>query len=341
MSGLIVFLGPSLGVKAAREIVRADFWPPARQGDVFRALVKRPRAIALIDGVFEGAPSVWHHELRAAIAAGVTVFGASSMGALRAVELRDEGMIGIGKIFEGYAGGSLTDDGDVALLHADKSHGFKAMTLPLVNVIATLEKAQHAKALSAREANAVLKAARSIFYQDRKWSSVFEKTRARTAHFEKWLATPGHEVDQKALDARACLVAAKTFITSEAPSPAPRPFTASSFVRRRRLMNVHSKRLQRLNQRKDARELEAEGTKRLLLAAFAQAGGLTLTFAERDAAREALTTTPGLAADEREWVAEVLALETKILALPERFVADGPSRLEGLALEAVVRGHWK
>ncbi len=340
MNGLIVFLGPSLEMRAAREIIRAEFWPPARQGDVFRALVKQPRAIALIDGVFEGAPSVWHHELRAALAAGVTVFGASSMGALRAVELQDEGMIGIGKIFEGYASGALTDDGDVALLHADKSHGFKPMTLPLVNVMATIEKAQEQGVLTAREAGRVLKTARAIFYQDRRWSSVLEKIGRQTRGFEEWLAMPGHEVDQKALDARACLEAAKTFVTSAAPSPAPKPFTASSFVRRRRLMNAHPKRVQKLQQRPDAHELETEGAKRLLLAAFAKAGGLTVTPAERQTARRGLTNT-GLAADEREWVAEVLALEAKILAAPERFVADGPSRLEGLALEAVVRGEWK
>ena len=32
-------------------------------GDVWRALEDEPRAIALIDGVFEHVPSVWHHEL--------------------------------------------------------------------------------------------------------------------------------------------------------------------------------------------------------------------------------------------------------------------------------------
>ncbi len=101
---LIVFLGPSLPRAEAKRLApSATFWPPARQGDVFRALDRRPRAIALIDGVFEGAPSVWHHELRAALAAGVTVFGASSMGALRAAELRDEGMIGVGQVYEQYA----------------------------------------------------------------------------------------------------------------------------------------------------------------------------------------------------------------------------------------------
>jgi hypothetical protein len=131
-SDVIVFLGPSLPVAEARRILKADFRPPARQGDVFRALVDRPRVIALIDGVFESVPSVWHHELLAAQAAGVHLFGASSMGALRAAEL--PGVItGVGEIARRYRRGEWEDDGLVALLHADASHGFKPMTLPWVN----------------------------------------------------------------------------------------------------------------------------------------------------------------------------------------------------------------
>lgn len=337
MKDLIVFLGPSLPLRDARAIVRAEFRPPARQGDVFRALVKNPRAIALIDGVFEGAPSVWHHELRAALAAGVTVFGAASMGALRAVELAPEGMIGVGTIYERYANTPEADDGDVALLHADKSHGFKALTVPMVNVMATLERARHEKVVTTREASAVIAAARAIFFQDRRWAAILAAS--KKPKLEAWLKA-GNEVDQKALDAAHCLRTAKDFMNSDAQGPQPRPFIGSSFVRRRRLMDVHAQRLARIHRRPDARTLEADGTKRLLLAAMAKAGGVTVTEQERHAARRAVPAT-GLSADEREFIAEIVALEAKVLSLPERFVADGPSLLEGLALEAVLRGHWR
>src|SRR5439155_146610 len=62
-ASVIVFLGPSLAASEARAIAPCKVWPPARQGDIWRALDKRPRAIALIDGVFESQPSVWHHEI--------------------------------------------------------------------------------------------------------------------------------------------------------------------------------------------------------------------------------------------------------------------------------------
>jgi hypothetical protein len=51
-SDLVVFLGPSLPAAQARKVARCQVLPPARQGDVWRALALRPRAIALVDGVF-------------------------------------------------------------------------------------------------------------------------------------------------------------------------------------------------------------------------------------------------------------------------------------------------
>ena len=79
----IAFVGPTLSSAEASRF-GCEVRPPARQGDVWRALLEHPRALVLIDGVFESTPSVWHHELRAALASGIAVFGASSMGALRA-----------------------------------------------------------------------------------------------------------------------------------------------------------------------------------------------------------------------------------------------------------------
>ena len=110
---LVVFLGPSLSEEEAQALVPCRVLPPAGQGDVWRALSLRPRAIALVDGVFEAQPSVWHHELLAALDAGVAVFGGGSMGALRAAELVDHGMVGVGQVFEAYRRGELVDDAEV------------------------------------------------------------------------------------------------------------------------------------------------------------------------------------------------------------------------------------
>jgi hypothetical protein len=90
----IVFLGPTLNPVAAQEICNAEFRPPAAMGDVTRAVSEGADAIVLIDGVFEDRPSVWHKEILWALSKGIGVVGAASMGALRAAELHNQGMLG-------------------------------------------------------------------------------------------------------------------------------------------------------------------------------------------------------------------------------------------------------
>jgi hypothetical protein len=89
---VVVFLGPTLSHDDARDVLDAEYLPPAAHGDVLRAALRRPRAIALVDGVFERVPAVWHKEILFALSEGIHVYGAASMGALRAAELDAFGM---------------------------------------------------------------------------------------------------------------------------------------------------------------------------------------------------------------------------------------------------------
>ena len=82
----IVFLGPSLLHADAATILDSEIRAPAAAGDVLAATLKRPPAIVLVDGLFERVPAVWHKEILFAIESGVPVYGASSMGALRATD---------------------------------------------------------------------------------------------------------------------------------------------------------------------------------------------------------------------------------------------------------------
>ncbi|RUX68847.1 hypothetical protein EN904_03020 [Mesorhizobium sp. M7A.F.Ca.CA.001.07.2.1] len=62
-----------------------------------RAVLEGRKVIGLIDGLFESGPAVWHKEILFALDAGCRLLGAASMGALRAAECWQFGMIGIGK----------------------------------------------------------------------------------------------------------------------------------------------------------------------------------------------------------------------------------------------------
>lgn len=313
---LVVFLGPSLPLSEARQLVDADFRPPARQGDVFRALADAPDALLLVDGVFEAAPSVWHHELLAAHASGVALFGASSMGALRAAEL--PGVIQpIGEIAARFVTGEWNDDAAVALLHADAEQGYRALTVPWVNVFATAREAQRRRVLSAPQARALCAEAARQFYQSRTWTSVFEALGWSAALRAEVLAA---RVDLKAADAREAL---RRLARVRRRRGAASSATLSSFVRRSRLPRARP-------------TADADvGVKTLLLADFARQAGLTPEPARVRAWRRTLSGP--FAPDQLEAWAEALALEELVLRAPERFVADGPSRLEGAALQQARR----
>lgn len=62
---------------------------------------------------------------------GARVFGATSMGALRAVEAAPVGMVGLGGIHRLVARGEIVSDADLALSFTTE---FRALTVPLVNL---------------------------------------------------------------------------------------------------------------------------------------------------------------------------------------------------------------
>jgi hypothetical protein len=206
----VVFVGPSFAAAGCAVATEFMLQPPAGQGDVYRAVeALRPRAIGIVDGYFEGVPSVWHKEVLWAIAKGVAVYGSASIGALRAAELHAWGMVGVGEIFEAYRDGILEADDEVALLHGPEETGFLALTEPLVNVRWTCRAAEAAGVITTCEATAIVAAAQSIFYKTRTWREIFAKAREAgvpedtIAMFETWL--PQGRVDQKSRDALAMI----------------------------------------------------------------------------------------------------------------------------------------
>ncbi len=363
---LVAFLGPTLSEREAAAIAPCRVLPPARQGDVWRSLSLRPRAIALVDGVFHQVPSVWHREILAAMQAGVAVFGASSMGALRASELWTLGMIGVGTIFGWYRDGVIVDDAEVALLHTGPELGHLPLTVPMVNVRGAAAQARREGVLSAREAKRLVARAEALFFQDRTWPALLSSSdlsRAARERFEAFKKS-GME-DLKAKDARACLAAAAQLVASGAPSPpAASAFATPSLARRRRLLEAEARSgeaavrgaqvLEALEQSEGAAEWAERGLSRALLAAWAREQGLRPSEAEVEASerewlslhgagpeqRGELAALCGLDEAEAQRLFEDSALEKRALGFAERMVSDGPSRAEALAAEARLNGAW-
>ncbi|PZM15546.1 TfuA-like protein [Rhizobium tubonense] len=202
-----VFVGPSLPDAAA--VARADIEirPPAIQGDILAAVKSGACAIGLIDGNFESVAPVWHKEILFALSMGVQVLGAASMGALRAAECAAFGMVGVGEIYEGYVSGRLFDDADVALLHGPPELDWIPLTIPIVNVTATLDWLSARDRLSAHEVAALAEAAGRIFYKDRTWAGIVEQAdltpSTERVHLLQMLRSS--TVNAKASDARLLL----------------------------------------------------------------------------------------------------------------------------------------
>jgi hypothetical protein len=165
MPGIVVFLGPSLSRDKAERVLKADYRPPAKRGDIYLAAKEGARIILLIDGVFFQECSVAHKEVIYALEAGAKVLGASSMGALRASELDIYGMEGIGKIYQAYKSGHLVSDDEVALIFDPFS--WEPRSEPLVNIRFNLDLAWQMGVISASCKDKLFHCAQAQYFPDR------------------------------------------------------------------------------------------------------------------------------------------------------------------------------
>lgn len=212
-----VFLGPSLPLTEAQEICDAVYLPPIQQGDLLQALGDHaPEMVLIVDGYFEQVPAVWHKEILWALRQGVTVAGAASMGALRAAELRQFGMIGLGKIFEAYRCGCFApfegelfeDDDEVAVVHGPAELDYVG-SLAMVDLRATLAAAEEKGIIGRHCRDHLARCGKGIFYKLRDYDAVL--TAAGEAgefseelkNFSSWIIDG--KVGQKKMDALAAL----------------------------------------------------------------------------------------------------------------------------------------
>lgn len=210
MSKVIIFVGPTLEPEIIKEIIPyAAIRPPVQCGDIVKALQDKPTILIIIDGFFENTLSVWHKEILYAIENGVTVIGASSMGALRAAELSAYGMIGVGAIFKAYASGELNDDDEVTVYHQDAARGYKTVSDAMVNIRATLQAALEDKILTLEHAKRLIALTKSQFYQQRNLLEAINTLKQEVldnslTDFEYRIQQQGL-IDAKAADAKLAL----------------------------------------------------------------------------------------------------------------------------------------
>ncbi len=164
MHDTVVFLGPTLAREDAERVLDADYLPPICRGDLDR-LTEHVRFVGIVDGEFFQSLSVSPKEVVKLLRRGVTVFGASSMGALRAAETWKLGTIGVGQIFTMFRDGILDADDEVALIYERDT--YRKLSEPLVNLRAALEMAAAAGVIGAQEQNDLLLKMKSLYFPER------------------------------------------------------------------------------------------------------------------------------------------------------------------------------
>lgn len=185
--------------------------PPISGGDLY-GLIDCPEdfLIAIIDGFFENQTSVWHKEILYLMSQGIKVFGAASMGALRAAELHLYGMVGVGEVYKGYVSGVLEDDDEVTVSHGPLELGYPMASEAMVNIRCTIESALYEDVISRKISDLFIKTAKETFYKDRNYGRVIrscidsgQANECDFARFYIWIQSK--VINQKKRDALALM----------------------------------------------------------------------------------------------------------------------------------------
>ncbi|MDQ0563592.1 hypothetical protein QO004_005407 [Rhizobium mesoamericanum] len=234
---ILVFLGPTLRLTEAKAALDAIYLQPVAQGDILLAAhAFHPKAMVIIDGQFEDRPSVRHKEILWALAQGIVVIGAASMGALRAAELAPYGMIGVGLIFRWYRRWMLAPDDAVAVQSGPAELGFPPVTDALIDLQKTFSHLMRQGHVSAAQRDRLTAAARRTNFRDRS----FEKILRVEGWSREEIASLRREfVRQKGLDA---LLALKLASRLSPEFAADRPYKTSvatnTFIRDLEAANI-------------------------------------------------------------------------------------------------------
>ena len=201
---IVVFIGPSLPLNEARDILDAEYYPPVARDDVAILLNDPPDIIGIIDGVFHQQPAVSHREILRALEAGVIIVGGSSMGALRSAELDYAGMIGIGEVYQSYRDGKIESDDDVAIVFNPETH--ELFSEALVSMNYNFQMAEKEGIITASDVKNLYETAKNIYYPQRTYTRVLKNSNLeddKKKELKDYLANNG--IDIKAEDAKKVL----------------------------------------------------------------------------------------------------------------------------------------
>jgi hypothetical protein len=221
-----VFAGPTIAAPDILAILPGVvIHPPVRHGDLLALDLAEGDSVAIIDGVFFRTGAIRHKEVLHLLQRGTAVWGAASMGALRAAELDRFGMRGVGTVYHMYANGVMDGDDEVAVMHGPAESGYRPMNEPLAGVRLAASRAQQAGVLGQDGPDLIIAAAKALPFADRTYPAILAAAVRRglpeqdAGAFRDYLTA--HPCDVKREDAAELLrlLAGVTQPDGDAPAP--------------------------------------------------------------------------------------------------------------------------
>ena len=188
MSKPIIFLGPSLSREKAKDILEADYRPPAKKGDLLRLadLTKDITMVGLVDGFFlQDYPPTPIEVYQLATKKNMLLVGAASLGALRAVELEKFGMIGIGKIFELYKTGKIDADDEVAVTFEEGQHTLQSEAM--IDIRFNLFIAKRKGIIDEITKREITKVAKNVYFPFRNYTDILDLTKQQYPRSDSYI----------------------------------------------------------------------------------------------------------------------------------------------------------
>ena len=217
----IVFAGPSVRALRPEARRRLDIRAPARRGDLEALRAEtRPGYVLLIDGVFGASMAATPTECRHLLEDGWGLWGASSIGALRAAELWSIGMVGIGEVYLQFRLDPVPSDGDVAVAYHPDSH--EELTVSVVQLRA-LARALAIGGFDAALVDTMFDVGSEIYWCERTWERLWDAWRSLGSDAARameearaWAAVPA--CHPKVRDANLAVESLLTAIDDVGPS---------------------------------------------------------------------------------------------------------------------------
>jgi hypothetical protein len=159
----LVFIGPSLSHCECSQLLDADFLPPARRGCLNS--IAPGCVVAIVDGELPPDDFLPDYEISDALDRGVTLYGAASVGALRAFAFANRGMRGVGWVYDQYVAGRITSFDEIAVIYDPLS--MRRLSVPLADIRFWLDGLVAASRITPDEARTALEELRQLPVFDR------------------------------------------------------------------------------------------------------------------------------------------------------------------------------